>query len=101
MDVSALLTSSRYGSQIKDHSESGRVISCAPPAARRTRTFRQENLAVLDLDALERIVEQAVEFTEFAGIIDARKRTGEVQRLRRRRGFLKRRAHRARVGFIP
>src|SRR5439155_6677391 len=48
----------------------------------RSRSSRQPQHAVLDFEALERIVEQPVELGQLAGILDTRERAGEVERLR-------------------
>ena len=40
--------------------------------------MRQIHATVDDFDALERIVQQAVEFTELASVVDARKRCGQM-----------------------
>src|SRR5262245_41104289 len=49
------------------------------PAA---RPVRHRKLAIDDLDPGERIVEHPAEFAELAGVVDARQRGGEMDRMR-------------------
>ena len=64
-----------------------RIISIpkSPSGRRRTlpahagaRRLRQLQLAILDFDSIEGIVEQAREFAEFAGVVDARQRAANA-----------------------